>query len=157
VSGEVTSEGYVNVQRTVRNTIKEVGYTSTEVGFDGDNCGVLVAIQPQSIDIAQGVDAGGAGDQGMMFGMACTETPELMQLPIAIAHALTRQAAEIRRAEPDLGFRPDAKAQVSVAYESGAPVRIEAIVVSQQHEDRVTANMRDLIQTKIVDPVLSRY
>lgn len=157
VSGEVTSEGYVNVQRTVRNTIKEVGYTSTEVGFDGDNCGVLVAIQPQSIDIAQGVDTGGAGDQGMMFGMACTETPELMPLPIAIAHALTRQAAEIRRAEPDLGFRPDAKAQVSVAYESGAPVRIEAIVVSQQHEDRVTANMRDLIQTKIVDPVLSRY
>lgn len=157
ISGEVTSEAYVNVQEIVRKTIKDIGYTSTEVGFDGDNCGVLVAIQPQSSDIAMGVDTGGAGDQGMMFGLACRETPELMPLPISIAHALTRQAAAVRRGEPRLGFRPDAKAQVSVIYENGLPKRIETIVVSQQHEERVSDEVRDSIQTQIVDPVLARY
>lgn len=157
VAGEVTSEGYVSVQDIVRETIKQVGYTSTDIGFDGDNCGVLVAIQPQSLDIAQGVDTGGAGDQGMMFGMACNESPELMPLPISIAHALTRRAAEVRRSSPELGFRPDAKSQVSVRYEDGRPVAIDTIVVSQQHEERISDTVKGLIQSQIVDPVLSAY
>ncbi len=157
VSGEVTSEGYVNVQRVVRETIMDIGYTDSEIGFDGENCGVLVAIQPQSADIAMGVDTGGAGDQGMMFGMACTETPELMPLPISISHALMRQSVAVRKAAPELGFRPDAKGQVSVVYENGRPKRIDTIVVSQQHEDRVSDSIRDSIQTQIVDPVLARY
>ena len=108
VSGEVTTDAYVNVQDVIRQTINSIGYNDTRVGFDGSTCGVLVAIQGQSQDIAHGVDTGGAGDQGMMFGMATTETPELMPLPLAIAHALTRKAAEVRHANPGRGLRPDA-------------------------------------------------
>ncbi|MFQ3678139.1 MAG: methionine adenosyltransferase [Fimbriimonadaceae bacterium] len=157
ISGEVTSEGYVDVQKVVRDTIKSIGYTNTEVGFDGENCGVLVAIQPQSPDIAQGVDTGGAGDQGMMFGMATTETPELMPLPIAIAHAITRKSVEVRRQNPDLGFRPDAKSQVSVWYEGNRPVRIDTIVVSQQHDARIESEVKALIEEHLVNPVLAEY
>lgn len=157
ISGEVTSEGYVDVQRAVRETIKSIGYTNTEVGFDGENCGVLVAIQPQSPDIAQGVDTGGAGDQGMMFGMATTETPEMMPLPIAIAHALTRRSVEVRRRNPDLGFRPDAKSQVSVWYDGTRPVRIDTIVVSQQHDARIESEVKALIEEHLVNPVLAEY
>ena len=101
VAGEVTVDGYVDVASIVRQTINEVGYTDTELGFDGSTCGVMVAIQEQSPDIAVGVDSGGAGDQGMMFGMATRETPELMPLTLSIAHALTRQAAKVRRAHPN--------------------------------------------------------
>lgn len=100
ISGEVTTEGYVNVQKCVRETIKSVGYTNSDVGYDGDNCGVLVTIQEQSSDIAMGVDKGGAGDQGMMFGMACDETPELMPLPIHIAHRLTRAGGRVAPIRP---------------------------------------------------------
>ncbi len=157
VSGEVTSEGYVSVQNVVRETIKSIGYTDTKIGFDGENCGVLVAIQPQSSDIAMGVDTGGAGDQGMMFGMATNETPELMPLPIAIAHAMTRQSACVRRQDPSLGFRPDAKSQVSIWYEDGRPKRIDTVVVSQQHEDAPIEDVRAKIQKHIVEPVLTEY
>ncbi len=157
VCGEVTSPGYVDIQSVVRKTITDIGYTDTHIGFDGETCGVLVAIQPQSRDIADGVDTGGAGDQGMMFGMATTETPELMPLPIAIAHALMKQAADVRRANPNLGFRPDAKSQVSVVYQEGVPQRIDTIVISQQHEEQVWNDMESLIQTNIVDPVVARY
>jgi S-adenosylmethionine synthetase len=157
VSGEVTSQGYVNVQDVVRETIKSIGYTDTQVGFDGENCGVLVAIQPQSHDISRGVDTGGAGDQGMMFGMATSETANLMPLPISIAHALTRRSAEVRRSDPSLGFRPDAKSQVSVVYEDGRPRRIDTIVVSQQHEDAPIEEVRARIQSHIVEPVLEEY
>src|ERR1044071_5696046 len=126
VAGEVTVDGYVEVADLVRKTITEVGYTDTELGFDGNTCGVMLAIQEQSPDIAVGVDTGGAGDQGMMFGMATNETPELMPLPIAIAHSLMRKAAEVRRARPDLQLRPDAKSQVSVVYDNtGKPKHIE--------------------------------
>ena len=125
VSGEVTSHGYVNIQTVVRDTIKSIGYTDTQVGFDGENCGVLVAIQPQSPDIARGVDTGGAGDQGMMFGMATRETADLMPLPISIAHALMRQSACVRWQDTGIGFRPDAKSQVSIVYENGKPKRID--------------------------------
>ena len=157
VSGEVTSKGYVNVMETVRETIKSIGYTDTEVGFDGENCGVLVAIQPQSPDIAQGVVTGGAGDQGMMFGMACNETPELMPLPISIAHALTRRSVQVRNESPEVGFRPDAKSQVTIVYEDGQPKSIDTIVVSQQHDERISDDVHSLIQKHIVDPVLQDY
>lgn len=158
VSGEVTTDAYVNVQDVIRQTINSIGYNDTRVGFDGSTCGVLVAIQGQSQDIAQGVDTGGAGDQGMMFGMATTETPELMPLPLAIAHALTRKAAEVRHANPGMGLRPDAKSQVSVIYEDGRPKKIETIVVSHQHDGRLElADVQDLVQQHIIKPVLAGY
>jgi S-adenosylmethionine synthetase len=158
ISGEVTTDAYVDVQRVVRDTIKSVGYTDSEVGYDGENCGVLVTIQGQSPDIAMGVDTGGAGDQGMMFGLASRETPELMPLPISIAHALTRQSAEIRRTQPDLGLRPDSKSQVSVIYDGLMPKRIDTIVFSQQHEPSLTQeDIQARIKKYIVDPVLVNY
>lgn len=158
VTGELSSENaYVDVANIVRKTITDVGYTSTDVGFDGATCGVMVAINEQSRDIAQGVDTGGAGDQGMMFGLACDETPELMPLPIAVAHALTRRSAEIRRELPSLGFRPDAKSQVSVEYADGRPTRINTVVLSQQHSPEVEHSIRDLVQENIIQPVLKQY
>jgi S-adenosylmethionine synthetase len=129
VAGEVTVDGYIDVARIVRETINEVGYNDTELGFDGNTCGVMVAIQEQSPDIAMGVDTGGAGDQGMMFGMASRETKELMPLPISIAHALTRKATEARKKHPSLGLRPDVKSQVSVIYDGQMPKRIDTIVL----------------------------
>ncbi len=157
ISGEVSTEGYVDVQKTVRRTIKDVGYVNSDVGYDAENCGVLVTIQGQSPDIAMGVDTGGAGDQGMMFGMASNETPELMPLPISIAHALTRRSVEVRRKCPDLGFRPDAKSQVSVLYEGNVPKRLQTVVVSQQHDDMPIEQVRARIREHIVDPVLAQY
>jgi S-adenosylmethionine synthetase len=157
VAGEITTEGYVDIPRTVRETITAAGYTDTDLGFDGKTCGVLVAIQGQSGDIAQGVDTGGAGDQGMMFGMATRETPELMPLPITIAHALTRKAMAVRERHPDLGLRPDVKSQVSVAYEGNVPKRIDTIVVSQQHNENIENAVRDIVQDRIIRPVLDEY
>lgn len=158
VAGEVSLEGYVDVAGIVRKTIKDVGYVNADLGFDGDTCGVMVSIQEQSPDIAMGVDTGGAGDQGMMFGFATRETPELMPLPISISHALTRQAATIRKEKPSLGFRPDAKAQVSVIYENGVPKKIDTIVVSQQHHpDIAHAEVQARILKYIVEPVLVGY
>lgn len=158
VAGEVTMDGYVEIADVVRETITEVGYTDTELGFDGHTCGVMVAIQEQSPDIALGVDRGGAGDQGMMFGMATTETPELMPLPISIAHALTRQAAQVRASNPALGLRPDAKSQVSIRYEGHRPVCIETVVLSQQHAPHLSLEVvTDIVHEHIIRPVLCRY
>jgi len=159
VAGEVTTDGYVDVAKVVRQTVKDAGYTDTDLGFDGNTCGVLVAIQGQSPDIAMGVDVGGAGDQGMMFGYATRETPELMPLPISIAHALTRQASEIRRRHPNLGLRPDVKSQVSVEYdENGNPKRINTIVVSAQHSPTLSqAGVNEIVRTRIIQPVLAAY
>lgn len=158
VAGEVTVEGYIDVASIVRNTITEVGYTDTELGFDGNTCGVMVAIQEQSHDIAVGVDTGGAGDQGMMFGMATNETEELMPLPISIAHALVRRAAEVRRKHPSLGLRPDAKSQVSVVYESNRPVKIDTIVMSVQHAPNLTHTaVQELVKDQIIKPVLAEF
>jgi S-adenosylmethionine synthetase len=159
VAGEVTTAGYVDIPNTVRETITDAGYTDTDLGFDGNTCGVLVAIQGQSRDIAMGVDTGGAGDQGMMFGMATTETPELMPLPISIAHALTRQASEIRRKHPTLGLRPDVKSQVSVIYDTaGRPVKIDTIVVSAQHSPNIShEGIEEIVRTRIITPVLLAY
>lgn len=158
VTGELTmKEGYVDVAKLVRKTITDVGYTSTDIGFDGEMCGVMVSIQGQSPDIARGVDTGGAGDQGMMFGMATDETPELMPLPIAVAHAMMRQSAAVRREQPSLGLRPDAKSQVSVEYEDGRPTRINTVVVSQQHNAEVERNIQEIVHEHVIRPVLAQY
>jgi S-adenosylmethionine synthetase len=158
VAGEITTHAYVEIPDVVRRTINEVGYTRTEYGFEGDTCGVMVAIQEQSPNIGQGVDTGGAGDQGMMFGFACNETPELMPLPITIAHALTRQLSEVRRANPDLGFRPDGKSQVTVLYENGIPKAIDTVVISAQHDPELTqAQVRERVLEHVVQPVLARF
>jgi len=158
VAGEVTCQSYVKIEEVVRKTINDVGYNNTAVGYDGSSCGVLVAIQPQSSDISMGVDTGGAGDQGMMFGLATRETEELMPLPISIAHALTRQAAAVRRSNPSLGFRPDAKSQVSVWYDGQTPKSIDTIVISQQHDaDLKQDEVKERIRQFIVEPVLKTY
>ncbi len=165
VSGEVTTNAYVNVQDVVRETIKSIGYTNTAVGFDGDSCGVLVAIQGQSNDIAMGVDTGGAGDQGMMFGYATNETKNLMPLPIAIAHALMHKAVEARNNIPGIGLRPDAKSQVSVIYDNhGVPKTIDTVVVSHQHDDFgpdgkqiPQEEIRRRVMEHIIEPVLADY
>ncbi len=158
IAGEITTHAYVEIPDVVRRTINEVGYTRTEYGFEGDTCGVVVAIQEQSPNIGQGVDRGGAGDQGMMFGFACNETPELMPLPITVAHALTRQLSEVRRANPELGFRPDGKSQVTVLYENGVPKAIDTVVVSAQHDpELMQAQVRERVLEYVVQPVLERF
>ncbi len=157
VTGELTMhKGYVDVEKLVRKTITDVGYTSTDIGFDGDMCGVMVSIQGQSADIAMGVDRGGAGDQGMMFGMATDETEEMMPLPISLAHALMRQSVKVRREQPSLGLRPDAKGQVSVEYEDGRPTRISTVVVSQQHSADVEKHINEIVREEIIKPVLAQ-
>ncbi len=140
VGGEVTTKGYVDVQKIVRDVIKGIGYTEAGVGFDADSCSVLSAIHSQSPNIAQGVDTGGAGDQGMMFGYACTETPELMPMPIMFSHKLVRRLADIRKKKSSLMpyLRPDAKSQVTVEYDGKRPVRVTTIVVSTQHAPKVS-------------------
>jgi S-adenosylmethionine synthetase len=140
VAGEVTTDCYVDVPKVVRSTICKIGYTESAMGYDGHTCGVMVALEGQSQDIARGVDnkkEQGAGDQGMMFGFACDETPELMPAPISYAHLLTRKLADVRRkAHPWL--RPDGKSQVTIEYRDGKPARIDAVVVSTQHSDDVS-------------------
>ncbi|SET74418.1 methionine adenosyltransferase [Stigmatella erecta] len=140
VAGEVTTNCYVDIPKIVRSTICRIGYTDSSMGYDGHTCGVMVAIEGQSQDIARGVDNKkdqGAGDQGMMFGYACDETPELMPAPIHYAHALTRRLAEVRR-KSHPWIRPDGKSQVSVQYVDGRPARIDTVVVSTQHAEEIS-------------------
>jgi S-adenosylmethionine synthetase len=140
VAGEVTTTTYVDIPKIVRSTICRIGYTDSSMGYDGNTCGVMVAIEGQSQDIARGVDnkkEQGAGDQGMMFGFACDETPDLMPAPIHYAHALTRRLADVRRKQHDW-IRPDGKSQVTVEYRGGRPVRIDTVVVSTQHSEDVS-------------------
>ena len=137
IAGEITTKARIDYPRLAREVVKRIGYTDGEMGFDGNTCGVLVAVDQQSPDIGQGVDTGGAGDQGMMFGYACNETPELMPAPIHFAHAVTRQLAKARRAGLDF-LRPDGKSQVTVEYRGGRPSRIDAVVVSTQHSPEVS-------------------
>ncbi|MEO7143641.1 MAG: methionine adenosyltransferase [Bryobacteraceae bacterium] len=155
VSGEITTQTYVDVPKLARQVIRDIGYTDAKMGFDCDTCGVLNTIQSQSPDIARGVDTGGAGDQGLRFGYASDETPELMPLPIMMAHKLVRQLSEVRRSGK-LGFlRPDGKSQVSVEYSGDRPVRIDAVVVSTQHSDDVsTETLRAEVKKHIIDPVV---
>ena len=138
VAGEITSSSYVDIPQVARGVIRNVGYTDAAYGFDYKTCGVLTSIQQQSPDIALGVDKGGAGDQGMMFGYATDETPEYMPLPIVLAHKLVRQLSEARKKGVLPFLRPDGKSQVTVEYDNGEPVRIEAVVLSAQHDGDVT-------------------
>ncbi len=155
VAGEITTNTYVDVPRIVRGTIEYVGYNDATYGFDAHTCGVHNLIQSQSPDIAMGVDTGGAGDQGMMFGYACDETPELMPLPIMMAHKLVRRLSTARR-EGVLDFlRPDGKSQVSVEYVGNTPKRIEAVVISTQHSPEVsTEELREQVKKHIIDAVV---
>ena len=160
VAGEVRTNAWVDVPTVVRHTIKKIGYTSSETGFDGFTCGVLVAIEGQSENIAVGVDAAdnkeqGAGDQGMMFGYACNETEELMPMPIAYAHRLTRRLAEVRREKILPWVRPDGKSQVTVVYENGKPVGIDTVVISTQHTPTVeTSELREAIVEEVIKKVI---
>ncbi|MCC6345450.1 MAG: methionine adenosyltransferase [Bryobacterales bacterium] len=155
VAGEITTNTYVDVPKLARSVIADIGYTDAAYGFDAKTCGVLNTIQSQSPDIAMGVDTGGAGDQGLMFGYACDETEELMPLPITLAHKLVRRLSEARQNGLVDFLRPDGKSQVSVEYVNGRPARIDAVVVSTQHHDSIaTADLRAQVKKHIIDPVL---
>ena len=155
ISGEITTRTYVDFPSIVRNTIRDIGYTRAKYGFDSETCAVISSIDPQSPDIAQGVDTGGAGDQGLMFGFACRETPELMPLPIMLAHKLAYRLSESRKTNELEFLRPDGKSQVTVEYEGKRPVRVSAIVVSTQHSPNVSnKDLRDAVIEKIIKPVV---
>jgi S-adenosylmethionine synthetase len=155
IFGEITTKSYVHLPALVRETIGRIGYTEAGYGFDANTCAVMSTIDQQSRDIAQGVDTGGAGDQGMMFGFACDETDELMPLPITLAHRLTRALADRRKDGTLPWLRPDGKSQVTVLYENGRPVSVDTIVISTQHSDKVKnsaireAVMRDIIEAAV--------
>jgi S-adenosylmethionine synthetase len=157
VAGEISSHGYVEIPSLVRRVIGEIGYDSAEYGFDSHTCAVVTTIDDQSPDIAMGVNKGGAGDQGLMFGYACRETPELMPLPIMLAHAITRRLAVVRRRGLVPYLRPDGKSQVTIEYEDGRPHRVHTVVVSSQHADGIRhARIRRDIIEKVVMPVLPK-
>ena len=155
IAGEITTKAYADLPSIVRETIKEVGYTRAKYGFDYETCAVISSIHEQSPDIAQGVDPGGAGDQGLMFGYACDETEELMPLPIMLAHKLTRRLAHVRKHETLDYLRPDGKSQVTVEYEDGKPRRVEALIISTQHSSLVkTETIREDVMEKVIQAVI---
>src|SRR5512135_3261502 len=145
IAGEITTNAVINYSEIARNTIREIGYTDSEMGFDADTCAVLVSIDRQSPDISQGVSEGeglhkdqGAGDQGIMFGYACNETPELMPMPIQLSHQLVKKLADVRKSGLLDFLRPDSKSQVSIQYVDNKPVRVDTVVISSQHTPEVT-------------------
>ena len=167
VAGEITTSTYVDIPTLVREKVSEIGYTRDKFGFDAETCGVIVSIDPQSDDIALGVDRAleirdndetldeiGAGDQGMMFGYACEETEELMPLPITLAHALTRRLSEVRKSRALDYLRPDGKSQVTVRYEGDRPVAVEKILISAQHREGAEARIRDDLMDTVIQPVM---
>jgi S-adenosylmethionine synthetase len=156
IAGEITTQAQVDFSQVARETIREIGYTRAKYGFDCDTCSVLTAIDRQSPDIAMGVDTGGAGDQGLMFGFACNETPELMPLPIQLAHKLAQRLAEVRRNHALPFLRPDGKSQVTVEYRDGRPYRVDAVVVSTQHDVQVdNQTLRDEITKHVIQHTIS--
>lgn len=158
LAGEVTTTATVNTSEVVRETIREIGYTDGSYGFDAHTCAVMTTIDPQSSDIAMGVDTGGAGDQGMMFGYACDETPELMPLPIMAAHGLTRRLAEVRKNGELAWLRPDGKSQVTIEYVDNKPVGVKNVVVSTQHAPETSHDdLFDAVKASVIQPVLSQF
>lgn len=169
IMGEITTDCYVNLSKIARNVIKSIGYDDPNAGFDGNSCGVLVSIDSQSPDIAMGVneslemknnsedekDKFGAGDQGIMFGFACDETEELMPLPISLAHKLSKRLAQVRKDKTLAYLRPDGKTQVTIEYDKGIPKRVEAIVVSTQHDEKVSLDkIKEDIIEKVINPIV---
>jgi S-adenosylmethionine synthetase len=156
IAGEITTAARIDYSHVARQTIKEIGYTRAKYGFDAETCSVLSALDRQSPDIAMGVDTGGAGDQGLMFGFACNDTPELMPLPIQLAHLLSRRLSEARKSGELPYLRPDGKSQVTVEYRDGRPFRLEAVVISSQHDPNVTnEQLRAEIEEKVIKQTVS--
>src|SRR6202047_5185905 len=155
VAGEITTTTYVDFSDLAREVIRDVGYTRAKFGFDAETCGVICTIKQQSPDIAMGVDTGGAGDQGLMFGFACDETPELMPMPIQLAHSLTHKLAEVRKKGTVDFLRPDGKSQVTIEYIDGRPARVDAVVISTQHSDKVShSKLEEAVMAEVIKPVL---
>ncbi len=155
VAGEITTNQYVDIPSLVRKTIRDIGYTRAKYGFDADTCGVITSIDEQSPDIAMGVDPGGAGDQGLMFGYASVETEELMPMPITLAHRLCRRLSDVRKDDTLDYLRPDGKSQVTVEYVNGRPSRVDTVVVSTQHGDEVsTSVIQEDILEKVIKPIV---
>jgi S-adenosylmethionine synthetase len=157
VAGEITTTTYVDFSDLAREVIRDVGYTRAKYGFDAETCGVICTIHKQSPDIAMGVDTGGAGDQGLMFGFACDETPELMPMPIQLAHSLTHKLAEARKKGVVDFFRPDGKSQVTVEYVDGRPARVDSVVISTQHSDKVSLkDLQEAVRKHVIDPIIPK-
>ncbi|MGH9741742.1 MAG: methionine adenosyltransferase [Candidatus Acidiferrum sp.] len=155
VAGEITTSAIVDYDTLVRDTIRGVGYTRAKYGYDAETCAVMCTVKRQSPDIAMGVDTGGAGDQGLMFGFACDETAELMPMPIQLAHRLTQRLAEVRRSNKVDFLRPDGKSQVTIEYHDGRPARVDCVVISTQHGEKVSnADLRDAITEHVIRPII---
>src|SRR5215472_17674764 len=155
VAGEITTSTHVNYDELVRDTIRGVGYNDATFGYDGHTCAVMCTVKRQSPDIAMGVDTGGAGDQGLMFGFACDETPELMPMPIQLAHHLTKKLSEVRKTGQVDFLRPDGKSQVTVEYIDGRPARVDCVVISTQHSDTVSnSEIHDSIVKEVIQHVV---
>jgi len=158
VSGEITTSAHVDYDELIRNTVQQVGYDNALYGFDSTTCAVMCTIKRQSPDIAMGVDTGGAGDQGLMFGYACNETEELMPMPIQLAHRLTQRLSEVRKSKKVDFLRPDGKSQVTVEYRDGKPVRVDCVVISTQHSDTVpNEDLRHAIMEYVIKPIIPAH